>query len=57
MHAYLGRYSRTRLLEPVYVALVANGQDGEWARSTFNELKNTYHPLTVAKIGRVIAPK
>jgi len=57
MRSYLGRYSRTRLLEPVYAALVANGQDGEWARSTFYELKATYHPLTVAKIERVVTPE
>ena len=57
MRAYLGRYGRTRLLEPVYVALVANGVDAQWARSTFNELKASYHPLTVAKIERLIAPR
>jgi hypothetical protein len=57
MDDYLGRYGRTRLLEPVYAALIANGSDAEWARETFKEHKATYHPLTVAKIERVIAPK
>ena len=57
MHDYLGRYGRTRLLEPVYAALMANGSDAELAQETFKEHKATYHPLTVAKIERVIAPK
>ena len=57
MRAYLGRYGRTRLIEPVYAALVANGQDLEWARTAFNELKATYHPLTVSKIERLFPQK
>jgi len=57
MHAYLGRYGRTRLIEPVYAALVANGQDLEWARSAFDEIRATYHPLTVTKIEHLFAPK
>ena len=57
MRAYLGRYGRTRLIEPVYAALVANGQDLEWAKTTFNELRDTYHPLTVTRIEHLFAPK
>ncbi len=57
MRTYLGRYGRTRLIEPVYAALVANGEDAEWARATFEELKGGYHPLTVVKIEHLFAPK
>jgi aminopeptidase N len=54
MRSYLGRYGRTRLVEPVYAALVSNGEDGTLAREIFDEFKATYHPLTVAAIVPVL---
>jgi leukotriene-A4 hydrolase len=57
MRDYLGRYGRTRLVKPVYAALVANGEDAQWAKTRFDEVKANYHPLTVAEIERVIASK
>jgi hypothetical protein len=50
MEAHLNRYGRTRLIKPVYVALVKNGKDGELAHQLFDEAKNSYHPLTITGI-------
>jgi hypothetical protein len=50
MREYLGRYGRTRLIEPVYRELVANGEDSELAREVFEASRSLYHPLTVAAI-------
>jgi hypothetical protein len=50
MEAHLNRYGRTRLIKPVYVALVKNGEDGELAHQLFDEAKNSYHPLTITGI-------
>ncbi|HLF31983.1 MAG TPA: M1 family metallopeptidase [Xanthomonadales bacterium] len=53
MRAYLGSYGRTRLVKPVYEALVKNGQDRGLAKTIFAEVNSTYHPLTVAEIQRL----
>jgi aminopeptidase N len=50
--AYLARYGRSRLVEPVYAALVANGEDAELAAELFARARAGYHPLTVAAIQR-----
>lgn len=50
MREYLGRFGRTRLIEPVYRELVANGEDGKLAREVFDAARARYHPLTVAAI-------
>jgi len=50
MEAYLMRYGRGRLIVPVYVALVDNGQDEDLARDIFSRARARYHPLTVAWI-------
>jgi hypothetical protein len=50
MQSYLARYGRTRLIRPVYSALVGNGQDRARAKSLFEENQAAYHPLTVAAI-------
>lgn len=47
---YLSRYGRSRLVEPVYAALVANGEDAELAAELFESARGAYHPLTVAAI-------
>jgi hypothetical protein len=47
---YLSRYGRSRLVEPVYAALVANGEDAELAEQLFESARGAYHPLTVAAI-------
>jgi hypothetical protein len=50
MEAYLSRYGRTRLVEPVYKGLVSNGTDGDLARALFDRARQGYHPLTRAAI-------
>jgi hypothetical protein len=50
MQAYLSRYGRTRLVEPVYKALANNGQDQQLARSWFDENRSRYHPATIDAI-------
>jgi aminopeptidase N len=50
MAAHLKRYGRTRLIAPVYQALVDNGADEALARDIFSQARDTYHPLTVASI-------
>lgn len=50
MHEYLGRYGRTRLIEPVYAALVNNGRDRDLAERIFDEFSASYHPLTIEAI-------
>jgi len=50
MNAYLARFGRTRLIEPVYQALVENGSDAGLARQQFDVNRSHYHPLTAAAI-------
>ena len=50
MRTHLGRFGRTRLIEPVYRALVTNGQDAGLAAEIFDQERSAYHPLTVAAI-------
>lgn len=50
MEAYLNRYGRTRLIKPVYAALISNGEDHALAGAIFHKARMAYHPLTVAAI-------
>lgn len=50
MRSYLNRYGRTRLVKPVYQALLGNGEDETLAGSIFEEARVAYHPLTIAAI-------
>ncbi len=50
MRVHLGRYGRTRLVQPVYEALVTNGEDQELAQVLFDQASAVYHPLTRAAI-------
>ena len=50
MRSYLNRYGRTRLVKPVYQALVDNGEDSALAQTLFDEARSGYHPLTIAAI-------
>ncbi len=50
MRSYLNRYGRTRLVKPVYKALLANGEDSVLAQTLFDQARSAYHPLTVAAI-------
>jgi leukotriene-A4 hydrolase len=52
MSSYLGRYGRTRLVAPVYAALIGNGEDGDLAREIFTRSRSAYHPMTVSAIER-----
>ncbi len=56
MRHHLGRYGRTRLVEPVFQALTRNGHDGARAREWFAQVRENYHPLTVAAVQRVLDP-
>ena len=53
LRQHLGRYGRTRLIRPIYVALARNGADAELAAELFREARGAYHPLTNAAIERV----
>jgi leukotriene-A4 hydrolase len=50
MKVNLGRYGRTRLVQPVFEGLVSNGEDRELARELFDQVSAGYHPLTRAAI-------
>ncbi len=54
LQEHLNRYGRTRLVQPVYGAMAANGQDRELAMSMFADARSKYHPITVAAISRVL---
>ena len=54
MRSYLNRYGRTRLVKPVYQALVDNGEEGALAQELFEEARVNYHPLTVAAISPLL---
>jgi len=50
MDSYLNRYGRTRLIKPVYAALLANGEDSGLAWAIFTKARAVYHPLTITAI-------
>jgi len=50
LRTFLGRFGRTRLIEPVYRELVKNGQDAGLAGEIFDQSRSLYHPLTIAAI-------
>jgi leukotriene-A4 hydrolase len=50
MEEHLNRYGRTRLIDPVYVALAKNGQDAGLADDLFAAARSKYHPLTISRI-------
>ena len=54
MRSYLNRYGRTRLVKPVYKALISNGEDGALAQALFAEASAGYHPLTIAAISPLL---
>ena len=56
MEAHLKRHGRTRLIKPVYEALVENGKDAELASTVFEQARVHYHPLTVAAIEVLFTP-
>ena len=54
MRSYLNRYGRTRLVKPVFQALIGNGKDNALARTLFDEASAGYHPLTIAAISPLL---
>ncbi len=54
LEAHLNRYGRTRLVEPIYAALAANGVDVDLAKSMFARARRAYHPLTISYIERTL---
>jgi hypothetical protein len=50
MEEHLNRYGRTRLIDPVYVALAKNGTDADLADKLFADARGQYHPLTISRI-------
>lgn len=57
MQAYLGLHGRIRLIDPVYRALVENGEDYELANEVFEKTRVQYHPLTDSIIKRLFIPQ
>jgi hypothetical protein len=56
MEQYLNRYGRTRLVAPIYRALVENGKDAALAQELFAAARAGYHPLTQTKILAFLPP-
>jgi hypothetical protein len=54
LEIYLSRYGRTRLIEPVYEALVKNGQDQQLAQTLFAQNQAQYHPATRDSIKKIL---
>ena len=50
MEQHLNRYGRTRLVNPVFKALVENGSDAELANAMFERARAKYHPITVSRV-------
>ena len=57
LEQHLNRYGRTRLIAPVYRALVDNGSDAELAREMFARARGKYHPLTIASVSSALRPQ
>lgn len=51
---YLNRFGRTRLVKPVYQALVENGSDAMLAREMFERARGLYHPVTITSIELIL---
>ena len=51
---YVNRFGRTRLVKPVYQALVENGSDGSLAREMFERARGFYHPVTITSIELIL---
>lgn len=56
LEEHLNRFGRTRLVEPVYQALVDNGADADLAKEIFERARKLYHPQTITSIERVLQP-
>ena len=55
LEKHLNRFGRTRLVRPIYQALVENGSDAELAREMFARARGLYHPLTLTSIEAVLS--
>jgi aminopeptidase N len=51
---YLNRYGRTRLVKPLYQALVENGSDAALARELFERARGLYHPITITSVELIL---
>jgi len=51
---YLNRYGRTRLVKPLYQALVENGSDAALAREMFERARGLYHPITITSVESIL---
>ena len=51
---YVNRFGRTRLVKPVYQALVENGSDASLAREMFERARGLYHPVTITSIELIL---
>lgn len=56
LEAHLNRFGRTRLVQPIYKALVENGVDADTAREMFERARGLYHPQTITSIERALQP-
>jgi leukotriene-A4 hydrolase len=51
---YVNRFGRTRLVKPLYQALVENGSDATLAREMFDRARGLYHPVTVTSVELIL---
>lgn len=51
---YVNRFGRTRLVKPLYQALVENGSDAALAREMFDRARGLYHPVTISSIELIL---
>jgi len=51
---YVNRFGRTRLVKPLYQALVENGSDATLAREMFERARGLYHPVTITSVELVL---
>lgn len=54
IHTFVGSIGRMKMIQPIYAALVANGEQ-EIALAYFNEFKSFYHPIAVSVIQKIIS--
>lgn len=54
IHTFVGSIGRLKMIQPIYSALVANGEQ-ELALAYFNEFKSFYHPIAASAIQQIIS--
>lgn len=57
MELFLGKVGRKKFLEPLYMDMIKTEKGREMANSIFEKSKRNYHPLTAAKIDKILKQK